>query len=414
MTERAGRGEFRRGWPVVLSSMLGIGLGLSPVPFYTLGIFAPHLHEAFGWTFAEIFAALSMTTLAVVLVSPLVGLLVDRFGVRPIALISVALFGFSFMGFYFSNGSLLLYYANWGLAATLGAGTLPITWTRAVNNWFDGQKGLALGLCLLGTGLFGYLVKPLTAWLILHYGWREAFLAIGTLPLLIALPVGFLGFRDVGDPKASAHERRASEAARRAATPGLTAGRAFADWRFWVIALAFVPVAFAVGGVIPNMENILKLANFAPGEVVSIASLIGLAVIVGRTAGGWLVDRFWAPAVAVVLLGIPAGAYWMLARGSHDYNVTAACVFLVGFAAGIEYDLMAYLIARYFGLKSYGVIYGAIYSFFAFGAGVGPMVYGWMYDTTHSYVLPLTASAGLMLVGAASLLLLGRYRTFDA
>jgi predicted MFS family arabinose efflux permease len=409
----AAKGEFARGWPVVLSSMLGIGLGLSPVPFYTLGIFAPHLHEAFGWSFAEIFGALTMTTAAVVLFSPLVGLLVERFGVRPIALISVLLFGLSFTGFYFSNGSLVLYYANWALVATLGAGTLPITWTRAVNNWFDKEKGLALGLCLVGTGLFGIIGTRLTNWLVDSYGWREAFLALGALPLLIALPVGYFGFRDVGDRKETSVQRRASDAARRAATPGLTAGQAFANWRFWVIALAFVPVAFSVGGIIPNMLNILQLEKFSKPEVVSLASLIGWAVIFGRVVGGFLVDRFWAPGVAVVLLGIPAGAYWMLAHGHAGYTLTAVYVFLVGIAAGIEYDLMAFLIARYLGMKSYGVIYGAIYSFFAFGAGVGPPVYGWMYDHYKSYTLPLSASSGLIIVGALSLLLLGRYRTFE-
>jgi len=78
--------------------------------------------------------------------SPVVGFLADRYGVRRVALTSLVLFATSFGALAASNGSLLLFYLNWALIALLGAGTLPITWTRPVNNSFEVHKGLALGL----------------------------------------------------------------------------------------------------------------------------------------------------------------------------------------------------------------------------------------------------------------------------
>jgi MFS family permease len=407
----AGYGEFRRGWPVVLSAMLGVGLGLSPVPFYTIGAIAPELAKTFHWGFGEIMAGLPITTLAVLVASPIVGLLVDRFGVRPVALTSVLLFGLSFMAFALTDGSLPLFYLNWGLMALLGAGTLPITWTRAVNNWFEVRKGFALGLALMGTGLFGYLVKPFTAFVIAGWGWRAAYLAIGALPIVIALPVAFLAFRDI-DHGAGRSDRRAANAAKQAVTPGATFREAVRHWRFWVLALAFVPISFAVGGPIPNMENILKLGGFDAGDIVSLTSLIGLSVIGGRVIGGWLIDRFWAPAVALLLLGAPALGCWLLAHGPLTYGFSALSIAMIGFAAGVEYDLMAFLVARYFGMKSYGAIYGALYGFFAAGAGVGPVIFGAAFDKTHSYAGPLIESAAFLLIGGAMLLTLGRYRTF--
>ena len=77
-----GFSEFRRGWPVVVASMFGIGLGLSPVPFYTIGMLAPELHKAFGWEFGAIMTGLMIMTLAVLVASTVVGYLGDRFGVR--------------------------------------------------------------------------------------------------------------------------------------------------------------------------------------------------------------------------------------------------------------------------------------------------------------------------------------------
>jgi MFS family permease len=400
--ETAGYGEFKRGWPVVLSAMLGIGLGLSPLPFYTIGILAKPLAKAFGWGFGQIFFGVTITSIVLPFASPLIGLLSERFGVRRVALTSLVLFSLAFMALSLQNGSLVLFYVNWAVVALFGAGTLPITWTRAINNRFETRKGLALGLSLMGTGLFGYFGVWFTAWLSARYGWRVAYMGVGALPLLIALPVAFFAFHDVGPMRQTAAERQASVVARMASTSGMTAREALADWRFWLIGCAFLPIAFAVGATIPNLVNLLKLNNFSAETAVGLVSLIGLSVIVGRAAGGWLVDRFWAPGVAVVMLGLPFG-----------YPLTAAAVFLVGFAAGAEYDLMAFLTARYFGMKSYAVIYGALYSFFAVGSGVGPPVFGFAFDKTHAYTTPLTLAAGAMFIGALALLALGRYRTFD-
>ena len=406
------RSEFRRGWPIVLAAMFGIAFGLSPMPFYTIGIFAPLLAHEFHWSFAQIFAGITCTTAAVIIASPAVGLASDRYGVRRVALSSVALFGLSFMALALSNGSLLLYYATWLVVALLGAGTLPITWTRAVNNGFQSGKGLALGLSLIGTGLFGYLIKPLAAWFISEWGWRGAYIAIGALPLLIALPLGIVCFRDPGQGVIDSRDRREAARARAAVTPGLTMRQTFREWRFWLLGGCFVSLAFAVGGLIPNMENILKLSGFQHPSIVTLTSLIGLSVIVGRILGGWLIDRFWAPAVAAVLLSAPAAACQILAAPDLSYHAAMLAIALIGMAAGAEYDLLAYMVARYFGMKSYGSIYGSLYSFFALGAGLGPVFFGANFDRTHAYHLSLNLASVLFIAPALLLLLLGRYRDF--
>ncbi|WP_397421346.1 MFS transporter [Phenylobacterium sp.] len=414
MAEGKGYSEFRTGWPVVLASMLGIGLGLSPVPFYTIGMLAPELAREFGWAFGDIMAGLPIMTFAVLVASPAVGFLADRVGVRPIALISVLLFGVSFMAFAANPGDIRFFYANWAIMAVLGAGTLPITWTRAVNNRFEDRKGFALGLSLLGTGVFGFLVKPFTAFMIDAYGWRAAYMAVGALPLILALPVAYFAFHDVGERNQSAADRRESDTIRAAATPGLTFSETLRNWRFWVLAIAFVPISFGVGGPIPNMENIVKTAGFSGPDIVSLVSLIGLSVIAGRVVGGWLIDRFWAPGIAFLMICAPALACWMFAHGDLTYATAAGSIILIGFAAGVEYDLMAFLVARYFGLKSYGAIYGSLYGFFALGAGIGPVVFGRAFDADGNYDSPLMLSAGLLVLGAVLLLLLGRYRTFGS
>jgi predicted MFS family arabinose efflux permease len=194
----------------------------------------------------------------------------------------------------------------------------------------------------------------------------------------------------------------------------LTLIQTLREWRFWVLAVAFVLISFGVGGPIPNMENILKVAGFERSSIVGMVALIGLSVIAGRIVGGWLIDRFWAPGVAFVMLSLPAAACWILAGNAVGADMARVSIFLIGFAAGVEYDLMAFLTARYFGMKSYGAVYGTLYGFFALGAGIGPVMFGKAFDRTGSYSSILLTSAVLLLVGAAALLLLGRYRRFEA
>lgn len=403
MDERAGYVEFRRGWPVVLSAFLGIGLGLSPLPFYTAGVFAPHLAAEFGWKIGDILTYLLITTLMVVWAGPLAGLVAVRWGVRRVALGSTALFGLAFMLPALSTGSLALFYASWALIAVAGAGTLPITWTRAVNHRFDTRKGLALGLSLMGTGLFGILCKPYLAWAIDAFGWRGGYVALGLLPLLIALPVGFFLFRDNDAP---------DPAGEPAAVAGLTLAETLRDWRFWLIAGAILPISFALAGPVPNLENILKQSGMKPARMLELTPLVGVTALLGRLVGGWLLDRFWAPAVGFVILGLPALSCWILAGDALSFQMAAAAILLIGFALGVEYDLIAYLVARYFGLRSYAAIYGILYVCFAIGSGTAPLVFGRDFDAHGNYHLALMLSSVVLVAAAAALLTLGRYRVF--
>ena len=407
--------EFRFGWPTVVAAAIGIGLGMSPLPFYTIGVFLAPLSQEFGWTAGEILFCFPIFTFAALFMSPLIGQLSDRYGARRVALTSLVLFALTMASFSLMNGNLWFYYFTWFLLAITGAGTLPITWTRAVNSWFFKKRGLALGFALIGTGLFGVFAKQYAFWLIELVGWRMAYVGVGALPLVIAFPIAFFLFRDASDPKVA---DKVARMVREDVKPklrygGLSLGQALGDWRFWLLAYAFVPISFAVGGPIPNMETIMGSKGFTPDQAVNLASLIGFAVIVGRVAGGYIIDHFWAPAVAAIILSLPAAATFMLAQAEYSFLFAAVAIFILGMAAGVEYDLMAYLTSRYFGILHYAAIYGALYGFFALGAGLGPAVFGWSFDVTGSYDKILLISSGLFLAGSIPLLLLGKYRDYE-
>lgn len=395
-------GEFRRGWTLVLAAAVGVALGLSPIPFYELGLFAPELAREFNWPIATIMGGVFFMMAGVIIMAPIVGWLSDRYGVRRVTLTSIVGFSLSLALFTVQTGSTVMYFGTWLLMAIAGAGTLPITWTRTVNQCFDTHKGLALGITLTGTGLSGVLLKPAVAAAIAAFGWRGGFLLLALLPILIALPVAWLFFRVV--PANNIRQQRITS------QEGLTLHQALRDWRFWVIGLGMLPIAFGVAGPIPNLEMILSTRAVSKETILYTLPFLGLAVIAGRLLGGWLVDRFWAPAVAVCLLGLSALAIWSLAHGPTDTLSVTLSIIGLGVAAGVEFDLLAFLAARYFGVAHCGGIYGFLYVFFALGSGVAPFVFGRAYDSARSFSGVLTLSAGLLMLGALMFISLGPYR----
>jgi len=397
--------DSRAGWVVVFAAMIGLGLGLSPMPFYTIGMFAPELQKAFGWSFASLMGSITVQSLVVMATGPLAGFAVDRFGARAVALVSTLLFGLCFMSLAVSSGNLWLYYAQWVLMSTLGAGTLTATWTHTVNGWFEKHRGLAIGIASTGTGLTGFLIKPFAAFLIGTYGWRTAFAVIGLLPIVIGLPVLILLFRERGQAKGAgmtAPPPRLDEA-------GLTLREALHHARFWIMTVAFLLIAFALTAPTPNLENILRTQHFALSQIGAITASFGLSVIAGRIVGGWLLDHFWAPGCAVVVLIAPLIGNWLLSRPEISGSTATMAVITLGLGAGFEFDLLAYLIARYFGRKAYGTIYGCFYTVIAFGGGIGPVIYGRVFDVTGRYDMALIGGAGCLVVGALVLLMMGPY-----
>jgi MFS family permease len=391
--------EFRHGWTIVLASFVGVAVGLVALPFYTYGVLAPALQEEFGWSRAASQLPLLFQTIGLLLVLPFVGWAVDRFGPRKIALLSMALYSLVWASFSLMTGPVWQYLAIAFFLGAMGAGTLPITWTRGVNGAFRKRRGLALGLSLMGSGAAGFLAPPYVNYLIAEYGWQSAFLGLALLPAAIGLPLVFVFFR-VAKPNQEASTNDED-------VGGHTFQEALRDRRFWLIAFAFLFVSFAIGGSIPNLFQIFVGKGFEAGSAAAVLSTLGIAVIVGRLGTGILLDHFWAPRVAAVLVGIPALAAIMLTQPSLELWQAYFATILIGLAAGAEFDVIAYLAVMYFGLRHYSKIYSFLYAAFAVGAAAAPAAFGYSFDTLGSYTMILYLCCGLFILGAVLLLALG-------
>jgi MFS family permease len=152
----------------------------------------------------------------------------------------------------------------------------------------------------------------------------------------------------------------------------------------------------------------LQYVRFAIGQATATLSAVGLSTIAGRLISGYLLDRFFAPYVAAALFLLALAGVGILAAGAGDPALLLSAIAL-GFGLGAEVDVIGFMVSRYFGLRSYGAIYGCLFAIFTVGTGLGPVLMGLSFDQTHSYRLALAVFGVALVCASVVVSRLGRY-----
>ena len=397
--------ELAQRWPLIMATCMGIISSSFVLPYYSIGALLTPVTEEFGWSRAQFQAAILFSSGLGALTSPIIGWLNDKYGPRRVALPSMIGLSVGLLTASQMEGELWMLFLAYGMMALLGAGTIPVTWTRAIATSFFKRRGLALGLALTGTGICASVAPHYTVWLTDHYGWRGAYVGLALVPLVLAWPMLYFLFKPLDTHSDSALEAPDTKVA---LENGLTLGEAVRGYRFWILLLSILFAYQGFSGIGPNLLPSLTDDGFTRDQAASVQSVFGISIIIGRVIVGYLVDRFWAPGVAAFCLAIPAAGAAML-HGSQTFETAALAAFLIGFAAGAELDLMAFLAARYFGLAHYAKIYSILYATLAVCSGTAPMIFASVYDATGSYDLGYRMASVLFLVSVVLILMLGRY-----
>ncbi len=103
----------------------------------------------------------------------------------------------------------------------------------------------------------------------------------------------------------------------------------------------------------------------------------------------------------------------MATSGANETTWLVVGVMLVGIGAGAEFDLAAFLVSRYFGMRDYGRLFGIHLGLITLASTLAPWLFGQLYRGTGTYQTTLMVCGVIFLVGALVLLTLGRYPTFD-
>ena len=404
------------GWWVVMVAALSLLLGPTPIVVFSFGVFLKPLIQEFHVSRAAISLAFTLQATTTALSVPFAGRLVDRFGPRKIILTSACAAGLVLLAANLCSGKIWQLYLLYGALGVASCGLAPVSYSDVISHWFDRHRGLALGFMMVGLGA-GALIMPSTAhYLIVMFGWRIALGFSGAVILLISVPIlaTFLkerpermGLLPDGGPSALTQSRSHNP------DSGMSLGEAGRTSTLWLLLCAFVPVAGGVAACSAHIAAILADHGVSARTAAFATSVFGGGLLLGRVGSGYLLDRFFAPRVAAVIFGC-AGIGIGLLRIGGSQGATFVAAFVTGLGLGAEVDIMAYLISRYFGLRSFGAIYGFIFAGFGLSTGLGAYLMGAGFDATGSYALPLTLFSMATLIGAALMLRLGPYRYQNA
>lgn len=394
--------EWRRGWRVAIAAAIGLGVGTGLLAFLA-GLFIGPLQAEFGWTRSQI-ALASVFHVASVVLMPFLGRIVDRYGARPTGMIALTLWSCAFVALAFMNGEIWQYYVIQAFMAVVGLATSVVTFTRPVAAWFDKARGSALGFAIAGTSMTSIVLYPILQAVIAAYGWRAGYLFVGALPIVIGLPIIWRWLHPAPAAKPQSAEQVAPPLA------GASFGEAVRDVRFWFLLVAMFAGNIPVGGILNQLQPLLTDKGFDPAVAAMIGSVFAASVAIGRIGGGILLDRFPPSLVVIVCLSAPVvGAALMLTPAPHLWVAIVATV-TFGMAQGTEADFLAFFIARYFGIRSYATIYGALMAVAAASLSVGVLLYAGAHDAFGGYGPALMLQMGLMAFTATMLVLCERLK----
>jgi MFS family permease len=395
--------RFTNPWWVVAGAVTGLIVCNGPVLAFTFGVFLKPLMADMGWDRAEASFALSFGGIFSAVMVPVFGWMMDRWSIRRVALPGIVLYAGAIALLALSPRSLLLFTLLFALAEGLSAIQTPIGYAKAIAAWFDRRRGLALGIAMSGVGIGGFIMPQLSEALIERVGWRGAYVVLAMLTLLIAFPVVALWIRE---PRPGEGEHGGPVVARQD-LPGLTPRQAAGTLHFWFLLAVLFLVAISINGTVAHIVPLLTDAGIPRATAAATLGLFGLATMTGRLMAGWLVDRFFASYVATVLFLAPIAGFGLLASATGA--LPAMGVILLGLGLGTEIDLIAFLVSRYFGQRSFGQIYGYCFMLFGFGSSAGRFLGGWIYDLAGSYNPALIGAAVALVVAVILVNSLGPY-----
>ena len=420
------------GWWNVATGFVGMGLSYAMFTIFAFGVFVRPLEEEFGWSRGELSLAITMTNFAVVLASPCLGFIIDRFGVRRVLIPSVIMMGLTVASMALLSANLWHFYALYFLIPFLGAGTLPQSYSRVLIAWFERRRGIALGISLAGFGVGAMLVPVVAQLMIENYGWRMAYIGFAAAVFVLALPMALFVVKETPEEMGSAPDggparnsdddnseisvpsvssvANNSNSGNKSAVPvsGLSCPQAARTRSFWLILFSFMLVGIGITSIIAHLVPMLTDRGVAPAVAALCMSSLALGLIAGRLLSGFLMDYFFAPYVAACFLLGLLGGIIILATGTAGALVFVAAV-CVGMATGSEISEIAYICSRYFGPRAFGLIYGLMFAAFQLGSMVGSPLMGLYYDRAGDYIGALWVVAAIVLVGTVLIVLLGPY-----
>lgn len=359
------------------------------------GVMLEPIQAELGWTRAEISTGPMVVSVMGLFLAAPAGHLIDRWGSRRTGVLVVACTFLAILGMALTGRHLWQWWAAWSIFGIAGAFTSTV-WMAPVSTLFDKGRGMAIAATIAGASVSSIIAPPMTEWFLQHYGWRTAFVALAvmwcglTLPLVLSFVPG-----PVGQPSGNPDEAQAAQPA-----GGMTAREGLRSRAFSLIFAASMISGLTGLALILNLVPVLTYTGISRADAIMMASMMGIASLVGRLVSGWLMDTFDIRRLAIIgsLLSTTLPLSLLIAPGV--VWITLASLVFHALVGGLRMSAVIYMTSTYLGARSFGLFYGAITTTTTVAQGLGPLIANYIYDQTQSYQPAIWAAVpGFLLTG---------------
>lgn len=388
------------GWFVVAAAFAVTFVGFGSA--YTFSAFLTPLQQTFGASRGAVSLVFSLAGFLYFGLGIVSGPLADRWGARGLVAAGMTLVAAGLILAGLARNLTEVYLA-YGLGVGLGVGCAYVPALGAVQRWFVRRRGFASGLAVSGIGVGTLALPPLASFLIESFGWRQAYLVLGLMTAVVGVGMSWFmvndprqrGLEPDGDPP-PADGRSGAPAP---ATSGASVREAVASRRF--VGLYAACLLCSLGVFVPFVHLVPHAVDhgITPSAAVLLLGAIGVGSTIGRFVLGGLADRMGRASFLVatyVGMGLSLGV-WAVAT---ELWGLAAFALLFGLAYGGWVAVLPAVVMDAFGGRNVGAIIGVLYTSVGIGTLIGPSAAGYVFDLSHSYLLPILMAAAANLAAA--------------
>jgi MFS family permease len=378
---------------------IGVGRGLHG----TFGVFFVAMLDAFGWSRAATAGAISLAIIFEGACLPFAGGLIDRIGARKTLTIGGLILAIG-LGLSSTISSIWEFYFWVGIVSALGIALIGmVPHVAIISREFPQRRGTALGIAWAGGGVGIVLLVPLTSLMISHWGWSMAYVGLAAITALLVIPPVefFLPARSSTAVNIIRNEAApVNRPAKEHAAVDWTVKQALTNPAFWLLFIARTLASMGNQVIVTHQIAHVVDVGFAKVFAASIFGLMGVISIGGRIVFGYLADVMRRELVFTWVQIISAvGILALLVMRDNSLPwllyVYAVCY---GLGQGSRALVLSAISADIFHGKHFGAIFGYFTFSIGLGGAIGAWLGGFLFDVTHSYVVPFWVSLACLVV----------------
>lgn len=396
------------GWVIV-------GLAFLSMAFWTgirtaFAVFYVALLDEFSWSRGDAAGVQSTAYIIYVILAPIAGGLIDRFGPRRVILPGILLLSVGLVLSAFTH-SLLQFYLFYGIVVGVGITFISIvTYSPLLARWFERKRGAANGFAASGMGLGTFLLVPFAQYLISSWGWRLSFVGLAVMVFIILFPTNLLFLRAKPDEKdldpegfnkATIPEKKMEKIVdQHWAGTDWTLHQALRTGRYW--ALVAFPFFIVTGIYLMLFHSVQFLVDQGFDNMLAafLLALVGIISLPSKIFWGWLSDHigrekaFTGGAFFVSM----AACFLILIEMTKGGKLAYLFALSLGLGWGAAAPMFLSVSADLFQGRQFGLIYGILEGVIGGGCAFGAWVAGYIFDQTQSYFWAFVLAASVSIL----------------